>query len=46
MQPTEPFKLLTEDYQPNAGRVMIHTAKDREPRFVPIYDDVILAVDS
>ena len=46
MRPCEPFKLLMEDYQPEAGRVVIRTAKDREPRFVPIYDDVILAVDS
>ena len=46
MRPCEPFKLLVEDYQPEAGRVVIRTAKDREPRFVPIYDDVILAVDA
>ena len=46
MRPCEPFKLLMEDYQPEAGRVVIRTAKDREPRFVPIYDDVIMAVDA
>ena len=46
MRACEPFKLLMEDYQPEAGRVVIRTAKDREPRFVPIYEDVILAVDA
>jgi len=46
MRPCEPFRLLVEDYQPEAGRVVIRAAKDREPRFVPIYDDVIAAVDA
>lgn len=46
MRPCELFKLTVEDYQPEAGRVVIRTAKDREPRFMPIYEDVIVAVDA
>lgn len=46
MRPAEPFRLLMEDYQPDAGRVVIRTAKDREPRFIPIYEDVIAAIEA
>ncbi len=45
-RPCEPFNLLLDDYQPEAGRIVIRTAKDREPRYAPIYADVVYAVDS
>ena len=46
MRPSEVFNLLVSDYQPSEGRVIIRTAKDREPRYVPIYGDVIQVTDA
>ena len=44
-QPGEIFRTALSDYQPDEGRVAIRVAKDREPRFVPIYGDVIAVIN-
>ncbi len=44
-RPGEIFRTALSDYQPGEGRVAIRVAKDREPRFVPIYGDVIAVIN-
>ena len=44
-RPGEIFRTALSDYQPDEGRVAIRIAKDREPRFVPIYGDVIAVIN-
>lgn len=44
-RPGEIFRTALSDYQPDEGRVAIRVAKDREPRFVPIYGDVIAVIN-
>ena len=42
----EILRLILADYQPDQGRVAIRIAKDREPRFAPIYADGIAVVNA
>ena len=46
MRPCEVFALRLSDYQPTEGRVVVRIAKDREPRYVPIYHDVTSVIDA
>ena len=46
MRTAEVFNLRLSDYQPSENRMVVRKAKDHEWRFVPIYDDVINAVNS
>jgi integrase len=46
MRPAEILRLVLGDYQPDMGRIVIRVAKDREPRYVPIYSDVCQALDA
>lgn len=41
----EILRLVLSDYQPDVGRIAIRIAKDREPRYVPIYADVIKVIN-
>ena len=42
----ELMNLRTSDYLPREGCLVIRTAKDNEPRWVPIYADVIQAINA
>ncbi len=46
MRPAEILRLVMDDYQPDMGRVVVRVAKDREPRYVPIYSDVCQALEA
>lgn len=46
MRTCEVFNLRLSDYQPSENRVVVRTAKDREPRYVPIYADSIQVIDA
>jgi integrase len=46
LRPCELNNLQKADYHPKEGYIVIETAKDNEPRRVPIYGDVIQYVDA
>ena len=46
LRPAEIFRLVLADFQPDVGRIAVQIAKGRTYRYVPIYADVICAIEA